>query len=344
MMVARPSRLAGAVLLLCGLRAGAALADEPVPWPDTLRRGANLTVQITEKDLAHYARDWQANSCRVLINDLLPPAPPHRVSEEKKKQVFDALDLCLKYGLFTVFSPSASFDNNDRFFSNPEYRKAYVDFWEETARRYRDAGPIAWDLMNEPHDRLARTEWNAFARELTAAIRRIDPKHTLVVEPPEWGWAGGFQYLEPTGDPNTVYSFHFYGPMDFTHQRHNGHMKATEEQWKQRVYPGSTMQGEVWDRARLRKEIEKAAAFRDRHGVRIWCGEFGVARWAQGALPYMTDWIELCEAEKIGWCYYSYREWAPMDLEMDPAVRGGKTERAETDFVRLFKKYFARKD
>ncbi len=334
----------GVATLVLLSTAGVALAEKPVTWPSYVLRGANITIRVTEQDVVHYAKNWKANSCRLLINDMLPSEPPFRPSEETKKRVCDVLDLCLREGIYTVFSPSASFEDNDKFFSNAEFRKAYVEFWEEMARRYKDAGPIAWDLMNEPHGQLARTEWNAFAKELTAAIRRIDRVHTIVVEPPEWGWADGFQYLEPTGDRNTVYSFHFYGPMDYTHQRNEGHMKATEEQWKARVYPGAFMQGEVWDRARLRKEIEKAAAFRDRHGVQIWCGEFGVARWAKGALQYMTDWIELCEAERIGWSYYSYREWNPMDLEMDPNVRNGETERTETEFVRLFKKYFARGD
>lgn len=319
-------------------------AAEPDHWPAHMLRGANITIGITDGDLEHYVKDWKANSCRLLINDMLPSAPPYLPKEETKQRVFAVLDRCLQYGIYTVFSPSAAFEDNDKFFSNVELRKAYVNFWEEVARRYRDAGPIAWDLMNEPHDKLARTEWNGFAKELTAAIRRIDPRHTIVVEPPEWGWANGFEYLEPTGDANTVYSFHFYGPMDFTHQRNSGHMKATEAQWQERVYPGGSMQGEVWDRARLSKEIQKAVAFRDKHRVHIWCGEFGCARWAKGALPYMTDWIELCEAEKIGWCYYSYREWWPMDMEMDPRARNAKTARSETEFVRLFKKYFARNE
>ncbi len=317
-------------------------AAQPVAWPKHILRGANVATNLTEADVAHLALDWKANSCRLLVNDMLPSRPPYQPSDERKKKVFDTLDLLLKYNLYTVFSPSASFNDNDRLFSNPEFRKAYVEFWREVAQRYRDAGPIAYDLMNEPHDSLARTEWSAFARELTAAIRAIDTVHTIVVEPTEWGWADGFRYLEPTGDPNTVYSFHFYGPMDYTHQRNNGHMRATEEQWKQRVYPGAFMQGEVWDRARLKAEIDKAVAFGEKHGVKIWCGEVGVARWALGAPQYIRDWFELCEERGIGWSYYAYREWAPMDLEMDPSVRGGKTERSETVFVKMLREFFSR--
>jgi hypothetical protein len=78
--------------------------------------------------------------------------------------------------------------------------------------------------------------------------------------------------------------------------------------------------------------------------VRIWCGEFGVARWALGAEQWMKDWIDLLEAENIGWSYYSYREWHHMDLEMDPEERVNPTGRSETDLVKLTKGYFARNE
>jgi hypothetical protein len=127
--------------------------------------------------------------------------------------------------------------------------------------------------------------------------------------------------------------------MDFTHQRNKGHMKTTEEQWKERVYPGF-LQGEQWDKERFRKEVRLAAEWRDKHGATMWCGEFGAARWARGAVQWMRDWIEALEEEKIGWAYYEYRGWQPIDLEMDPASRQ-RTERSETEFTTLLKKYFA---
>ena len=193
--------------------------------------------------------------------------------------------------MLTIFSPSASFDVNDEFFGNDKWRNAFKAFWREVAVRYKDQGPIVYDLVNEPWGDEARRRWTSYAKELTAAIREVDGRHTIMVEPPEWGWPNGFRYLEPTGDRNTVYSFHFYGPMDFTHQRNGGHMKTTEKQWRERVYPGF-LQGEKWNKERFRKEVRTAAAWRDKYGVKIWCGEFGVARWARGALDWVRDWIE----------------------------------------------------
>jgi hypothetical protein len=128
--------------------------------------------------------------------------------------------------------------------------------------------------------------------------------------------------------------------MDFTHQRNKGHMKTTLEQWRERLYPGF-LQGEDWDKDRFRREVRKAAEWRDKHGVKMWCGEFGTARWANGAYRWMADWIEALEEEKIGWAYYEYRGWQPMDLEMELSSRE-PTARAENEFTRLIKDYFGK--
>ncbi len=317
-------------------------AASSATWPSHRLRGANITVGITEEDIAHFVKDWKGNSVRILINNMLPDEPPYKPGEEKKKKVYDCIDLCLKYGLYTVFSPSAAFRDNDRFFASKQFKAAYLEFWQEVAARYAaNPGGIAYDLMNEPHDSLANLQWSDYAKELTRAIREIDTVHTIVVEPPGWGWPYGFDHLEPTGDKNTVYSFHFYGPMDFTHQRNNGILKATEEQCRERVYPGF-LQGGHWDKAKIRSSIEKGFNFRDKHNVTIWCGEFGVARWATGAYNWFKDLADILEEEKVGWSYYAYREWYVMDIEMDPKAWMERTSRTETDLVKLVKSYFAR--
>ncbi len=65
-------------------------------------------------------------------------------------------------------------------------------------------------------------------------------------------------------------------------------------------------------------------------------------RWAQGAYHWVSDWIDVLEEEKIGWAYYEYRGWQPMDMEMDPVSRQATTRR-ETDFTKLFRGYFSRR-
>ncbi len=329
--------------LLVALLAAAPLAASSAAWPDYRLRGANIVTRITQDDIDHFVNDWGGNSVRILVNNLVPP-PPAWPDPEKMAALFRTLDICLDAGLYTILSFSAAFEDNNAFFSDEAYMAAYLDCWRTVVGRYAaDPRPVAWDLMNEPHDSLANTRWLPFAKKLTAAVRELDTLHTIVIEPPGWGWPYGFEHMRPTGDKNTVYSFHFYGPMDFTHQRNGGMLKATEKQWLEREYPGH-IQGEFWDRATIRRHLQPSLDWRDKYGVRLWCGEFGCTRWAVGADQWTRDMISIVEEEKLGWSWYAYREWYPMDIEMDPAARLERTERTETALVRYFKELFRHKD
>src|SRR3990172_6733498 len=114
------------LLILIALPLSALQGPSPAAWPAQRLRGANITLTITAQDLEHFVNDWKANSVRILVNDLLPEQAPFDPGPSKKQKIYDCIDLCLKYGLYTVFSPSASFEDNDKFFSDKAYKEAYV--------------------------------------------------------------------------------------------------------------------------------------------------------------------------------------------------------------------------
>jgi endoglucanase len=323
-------------------------AAQSVTWPDSILRGSNVQGGVTysEADIAYLAQDWRANIVRVLLNLKLKEDGQWDFSWTTREKALQVIDMCLKNRIYTVVALSPDYSTENEFFNSDVMKKAYIAFWKDIAVRYAGSGPIAYDLMNEPHDELANTQWSAYAQELTDSIRTVDKVHTLVVEPPAWGWPDGFANLKPTTDKNTVYSFHFYGPMDYTHQRYADQMMNTPEVvWRQRAYPGDilgTGYSEYWDKAVMRTYVQKTVNFRKKYGVRLWCGEFGCARWAIGAKQWFTDWIDLLEEYKMDWTLYSYREWHHMDIEMDPLERRDPTARIETELVGLFRKYYAR--
>lgn len=312
-------------------------------WPENRLRGANIATSIKQGDIDHYVNDWGGNSVRILFNNLVPP-PPSKPDAVKVAAVYRTIDMCLDAGLFTVLSFSPSFEDNDAFFNNETYMDAYVNFWRDLAGHYaNDKRGVAWDLMNEPHGNLANTKWLPYAKRLVSEIREIDTLHTIVIEPPGWGWPYGFEYMQPIDDDNLVYSFHFYGPMDYTHQRNNGMLGATEQQWLDLPYPGN-IEGEYWNKATIRRKIQPAFDWAKKYDVKMWCGEFGCTRWAIGASDWIHDIVSILEEEKIGWSWYAYREWYPMDIEMNPDARMEKTERSETELVKYFKQLFSEQD
>jgi hypothetical protein len=324
-------------LFIFGLEGCAHLPS--TPWPEQILRGANVSTEATEADLEYFKKDWNGNVVRVLHLTPLADRAPYEVREEALASMYRTTERALAQHLAVVFAPAVAMENNDQFFSNRAQQLAYLEFWKRVTRHFKGVpGAISFDLMNEPHDELAKTHWNQYAKELTTEIRKLDPARTLIVEAPEWAWPDGFAFLEPTGDANTIYSFHSYAPNEFTVQKtKKGFLTATEGEWKKRIYPGSTFEGEFWNHQTMLRKLQPVFDFEKKNHVKIWCGEFGVARWARGSVQWLHDMIQIFEEHQIGWAYYSYREWQVMDLEMDPSVKNEKTSRSLTPLVQEFK-------
>src|SRR5262249_23510526 len=88
-------------------------------------------------------------------------------------------------------------------------------FWTDFVKRYKDRPEIAgYDLLNEPQgaevDAIV-----AYQTSLIDAVREVDPKAVVFVEP-EWGNAASFRKIDR---PALVYDAHFDDPFYFTSQR-----------------------------------------------------------------------------------------------------------------------------
>lgn len=335
----------------------------PFPWPKEMR-GVNIILgHITEADLEHLASDWKANSVRLMadnVGNFLANEPPYAINTERLKSLEEVVGWCRKHGLSCVINleqPQPG-RNANWFWQTPDAQQKFIELWQTIAGTYAESpsvdgrGPvIAYDLMNEPHGDGAGEVWPRLVPRLTSAIRKVDAVHPIVVEPPPWGNAEGFVDLKPlNADANTVYSFHFYEPFDFTHQRGAaGTLRAKPEDHPLGLhYPGrikafwKDAEIEDWNKATIRARVEPVVRFRDTYKVPVWCGEFGCTRWADGAPQYIRDCLDTWEELGIGWAWYSYREWYAMDLEQGSEDRSRQAPRFESDLVKLIKPYFAR--
>jgi endoglucanase len=108
---------------------------------------------------------------------------------------------------------------------------------DKMAARYRDivasvAGMLTrvgtdatvLELMNEPQyypcDGGSGGEWKSVLQGLVGAARKVAPDLTLIVTGACGGNVKGLVQLDPAefDDERLLYSFHFYEPLDFTHQ------------------------------------------------------------------------------------------------------------------------------
>jgi endoglucanase len=109
----------------------------------------------------------------------------------------------------------------DLFIDPARYREQTITLWRRLATRYRhETVVMGYDLLNEPlpneWQHTYRDELVALYRDLTTAIRAIDPDHLIMYEGTHW--ATNWEIFTGVWDQNSVLQFHRYWmPPDRAH-------------------------------------------------------------------------------------------------------------------------------
>ena len=178
-----------------------------------------------------------------------------------------------------------------------------VGLWEQLAARYQDRpGGVYFELLNEPHDKLIEGKWNAAIPTLLAAVRKTNPTRPVIVGPAQWNAIWALDKLElPAHDRNLILTVHFYDPFEFTHQ--GASWVQGSDKWKGRKWTGSDA-----EKAAIRKQFEKAAAWAKKNDRPVFLGEFGAFEGAD--MDSRSRWTRFVtrEAEKLGfsWAYWEF--------------------------------------
>jgi hypothetical protein len=326
--------------------AASAQPDSFALWQRGALRGANvMQAQCTLEDL-RVLRSWGANLAEIPVLNVYDPNPPYAFQPGNLAKLDQAVSAAERVGLYVVLTcregpGRADFNESYEIWRGLAAQDAYVRMWRQLAEHYRGrASIVGYDLMCEPHpDKEADQplgDWNALAKRITAAIRTVDDHTPILINSIGWGYPQRFDVLEPTGDPRTVYVAHFYDPHYYTHQKPGD----------ARAYPGFRLPGEqdlVWDKAAIEARLAPVRAFQQKHGVPIFVGEFGCARYAPGADRWLRDQTELYERYGWSWAYWAFREWDVMNIERtaDPE---DQEDHPDAPLLQLFKGYFTKNE
>jgi aryl-phospho-beta-D-glucosidase BglC (GH1 family) len=189
-----------------------------------------------------------------------------------------------------------------------------VDLWQRLARKYKSSKVVwGYDLVNEPSEGAVGDDlldWEELAEKTAKAVRAIDPKHAIIIEPAQGGNPYGLDGFKPLDVPGVVYSVHMYLPHAFTHQG------VFDKGGPRHVYPGM-IDGKMWDKAQLEAALKPAIDFQKNYGVQIYIGEFSAIRWApdNSACRYLSDVIDIFEKYGWDWSYHAFREWTGWSVE-----------------------------
>ncbi len=295
--------------------------------PCLLYTETGCTQAISRQDVQEL-RDLGANLINASYPGIFTETPPYELNQTALAYLDDLVGWAEEVGFYVVIHFRTGPGRNEgaitgegsplfAVWTEQAAHDAWVEMWRFTAERYRRSpAVIGYDLMVEPHPntlmdpdyelepaaaqaQMAGTllDWNAFAAEITAAIRQVDPDTPIIVNSLSWGSAEWFAALQPTGDPHTVYSLHAYDPDVYIIQEGETNIR----------YPdvvddyGETI---TFDRAWLEENYRPVRQFAQQHNVPIYVGEFGALRWVPDVTTFLYDQMDLFE--QYGWNYAVY--------------------------------------
>lgn len=183
-------------------------------------------------------------------------------------------------------------------------RTKLTAFWQQVAPRFANAPrSVAFELLNEPHDKLNGEPWNQLFAEQLSIVRQTNPTRIVVVGPTHWNSLNDLPLLKLPDDPNLLVTFHYYEPFHFTHQ---GATWAGEDVKK--------LKGIIWgsekDRAALSADFDKVAAWAAANNRPILLGEFGAYDKSGTPMEYRAAYTGAVrgEAERrgFGWAYWQF--------------------------------------
>jgi endoglucanase len=332
---------------------------------ERLRAGANLCrwFRFPRNETAEFFRDYIPDSEAEMMTRIglkhvrlcvapkeIMDATTGAVREDRAKLLEAAIRRLQRAGLLVM----VDIHNEDRAAElDPDWQNAFMKFWSALAGRFAAFDPelTMLEIINEPVFSGREQEWNTLNARLAAVIREKAPQHTIVTSGPNWGGIDGLQKLTLLPDRNVIYSFHCYDPFPFTHQ---GATWAGEgvKPLRQVPYPSSpdavmpllsALQDkpeskgmlekygrERWNKDKLAARFQQGVAWGAKHGVPLYCGEFGVfPRFAESRhrAQWFADFGRVLATHRIGWAVWGWDEGFGLDrrhvdgkLVIDPVV------------------------
>lgn len=251
-----------------------------------------------------------------------------------------AIVWCKNAGLNVILdlhkAPGYSFDTkrDNQLFEDQLLQKKAIGIWRQIAESYKGihGDEVMFELLNEIVEPDS-SRWNLLATKMIEAIRSVDEERYIMVGGNNYNSCGDMKNLPIFDDEKVVYTFHFYEPIMFTHQKASWFDKGMAYDMNLQ-YPGDYKAVETFvekhpeyiDMLELKKEglnidamkkyFQPAVDFIGANPtIPVYCGEFGVISLTdlKSRVNWHRDLMQLLEENQIGSACWSYRR---MDFEL----------------------------
>lgn len=303
------------------------------PWQEnilTIGDFEHFRSYITDADvekIASFGLDHvRLGFDQLVIEDI---EKPYTYREEIFEIIDSFIESCEKRGLSVILNLHKAIglhcDTNDDVYllDDEELRRRFKMMWVAFEKRYSHKPQIVFELLNEVKH--APEKWNSLANETISEIRKLNRNRRIIVGGAFWNSPAGLLALNINHDDNIMYTFHFYEPFEFTHQR-GVLQKSCLFYNRDMEYPGDIEKyrdfrrvacGEktpyteysVMDRKFVYDKLAPALEFKNKYPERVlWLGEFGTIRHCKTLYRenYMRDVISFCIENGLPYCVWNY--------------------------------------
>jgi endoglucanase len=281
------------------------------------------------------------------------------IREAPLKEIDRAIELGRQYGVHINLNfhriPGYCINEREKepadlFSGTPAERdralKAAVFHWQTFARRYKGIPNrrLSFDLLNEPpkmstpNAELER-RYEEIVRALVAAIREADPNRLIVVD----GLDIGQKPVMGIVDLGVVQSTRGYLPKAVSHYTATWVPKNEFESFKTPTWPLTDDRGQLWDRARLRRELVDTYRPLVKKGVKVHVGEWGCYNKTPHAvaLAWMRDCLSVWKEAGWGFALWNLRgSFGVMDSDRADVeyenYKGHKLDRRMLELLRSY--------
>ena len=301
---------------------------------------------ITEKDIAQIA-SWGMDHVRLPIDYTVieDDNRPYCYKEAGFAYIDQCISWCEANNLNIILdlhrTPGYAFHSlmENRLFEEEALQERFLDIWRTFAKRYLRYGRnVVFELLNEIVENNS-DRWNKLSKRAITAIREIDTERVIILGGNNYNSVNTLAQLDYIEDDKLVYTFHFYEPHIFTHQKASWEPLMKELNYTV-PYPSGT---EDYHRYRKQSEdfrrhyhfeektgkdyirtcLQPALNFIKERNVPVYCGEYGVID--HTPLEYNLRWHEdVCDLMieyGIGRAVWTYKQMSFPMVNMESAVR-----------------------
>ncbi len=253
-------------------------------------------------DVSHFKliKDKGFDTVRIPVrwSDYAGSAPEYTIESEFTADVKAKVDAALAQNLNVILNihhfEAIMKDPNDEL-------DKLVALWEQIGQTFKGYPDSLWfETLNEPNDKLKDDLMRKAQALSIRAIRKDHPERIVILGGENWSGINSLDTNLKPPDANIVYTFHYYDPFDFTHQKapwvgENGPKKT--KSW-----------GSERDYEQLAIDMEKSVAFETAVNHPVFVGEFGAYEIIDNKerVQYVRDVRTAMEEVQLPWCLWSF--------------------------------------